>query len=201
MSRTLFYVIIGYLSGSILYARVFEKLFHKENMIDGSKDGNPGTANAYMNGGFWCGTLVLLCDICKGALPVFLYFHMVETPGIFVIPVMVAPVLGHAFSVFDHFKGGKCIAVSFGVLLGLFPDLVPALILAFFYILFSAVRISPHSRRTFVSFMCASVAALFLVEEKAVVVSIWIIAVIVQSKHIIEDRERLTCGEEPVKVK
>ena len=57
MSRTLCYVIIGYLSGSILYARVFEKLFHKENMIEGSKDRNPGTANAFMRGGFWCGVL------------------------------------------------------------------------------------------------------------------------------------------------
>ena len=65
MSRTLCYVIIGYLSGSILYARVFEKLFHKENMIEGSKDRNPGTANAFMRGGFWCGVLTLCCDMGK----------------------------------------------------------------------------------------------------------------------------------------
>ena len=58
MSRTLCYIIIGYLSGSILYARVFEKLFHKENMIEGSKDRNPGTANAFMRGGFWCREVV-----------------------------------------------------------------------------------------------------------------------------------------------
>ena len=66
MSRTLCYVIIGYLLGSILYARVFEKLFHKENMIEGSKDRNPGTANAFMRGGFWCGVLTLCCDMGKG---------------------------------------------------------------------------------------------------------------------------------------
>ena len=73
MSRTLCYVIIGYLSGSILYARVFEKLFHKENMIEGSKDRNPGTANAFMRGGFWCGVLTLCCDMGKGFIPVFFY--------------------------------------------------------------------------------------------------------------------------------
>ena len=186
---TVIFTITGYIAGSVLFAKIFVRMMGHGDIEQLSADGNPGTANAYKSGGFWCGTLVLICDIGKGVLPVVLFLHMVESPGLLIIPVMVAPVLGHAFSVFNHFKGGKCIAVSFGVLLGLFPDMMPALILAFFYILFSVVRIRSHSVRTFVSFMCASIAALFLVHEKEVVVSMWIISVIVQRKHILEDRE------------
>lgn len=185
---TVTFSLIGYLAGSILFAKIFVSMMGHVDVESRSDDGNPGTANAYKNGGFWCGTLVLICDIGKGLLPVALFLHMVKVPGVMIIPVMIAPVLGHAFSIYDHFRGGKCIAVSFGVLLGLFPDLVPALILALFYILFSVIRIRPHSKRTFVSFMCASIAALFFVQEKTVVVAIWIISAIVQKKHILEDR-------------
>ena len=182
----LVFVIAGYLAGSILLSKIFVRAFGHGDVELESADGNPGTANAYMNGGFWCGTLVLLCDLGKGILPVAAFVHLVDEPGMMLIPVMIAPVIGHAFSVFDHFSGGKCIAVSFGVLLGLLPDLRPALILAFFYILFSAMRISPHSKRTFVSFMCASVAAVFLLRNKAVVIALWIISAIVQIKHLLK---------------
>ena len=57
------FILLGYLSGSVLYARVFARLFGKEEMIENSRDRNPGTANAFMYGGFWCGLLTLICDI------------------------------------------------------------------------------------------------------------------------------------------
>lgn len=65
MSRTLCYVIIGYLSGSILYARVFEKLFHKENMIEGSKAVRTGIL----------GLRMLLCVVVSGV--VFLHYAVI----------------------------------------------------------------------------------------------------------------------------
>ena len=73
------YVLYGYLSGSVLYARVFAKIFKKENMIENSKDKNPGTANAFMHGGFLCGVLTLVFDLLKGFLPVFLYIIFLPT--------------------------------------------------------------------------------------------------------------------------
>ena len=57
-------------------------------------------------------------------------------------------------------KGGKAISVSFGVLLGLLPDLRPALLLAAFYLTFSLILIiQPHSLRSIVSFSGFAVAA------------------------------------------
>ena len=62
------YVILGYLSGSVLYAQVFARILKREGMIERSKDRNPGTANAFMYGGFWCGVLTLAGDLLKGFL-------------------------------------------------------------------------------------------------------------------------------------
>ena len=49
--RTILYALFGYISGSVLYAKNFMKLFNKEELIEESKDKNPGTANAFMYGG------------------------------------------------------------------------------------------------------------------------------------------------------
>ena len=57
------------------------------------------------------------------------------------------------FLFYKNKKGGKAIAVSFGVLLGLFPELHPAVYLAFFFIFFSVVVIiNPHSLRSILTF-------------------------------------------------
>ena len=77
------FIWLGYLSGSVLYARIFARLFRKEDMLEGSRDHNPGTANAFMYGGFWCGFLTLICDLGKGFLPVYLFILHSTAPGLF----------------------------------------------------------------------------------------------------------------------
>lgn len=178
----------GYLLGSVLFAQFFALRLRKVDLMESSRDGNPGTANAFMQAGFVCGMLALLCDLAKGIIPVYLFLHLVGQPGYLLIPVMLAPVLGHAYSLYHHLDGGKCIAVSFGVLLGLFPDLRPALTLAFFYILFSIVRIRPHSRRTWFAFMAACITDLFLIKQKAVVAAMWLMSFVVLHKHAVSER-------------
>lgn len=163
--QTLIFVFIGYLSGSILYANVFSRLLRKNGILEKSKDKNPGTANAYMYGGFLCGTLTLIFDIGKGFLPVFCYLHMTErmlhTAGLSL--VLAAPVIGHAFPLWNHFHGGKGIAVTFGCLLGLLPCREPLLWLIFFFLFFSIVlQINPHFYRTAVTYICTFVILVLL---------------------------------------
>ncbi len=186
---TILYILSGYVLGSILFAPLIVRMIRGIDLYVVSADGNPGTANAYMQGGFWCGTLSLICDMGKGFLPVFLYLQQSSEQQYLLVPVMLAPVLGHAYSLFHHFRGGKCIAVSFGVLLGLFPDLRAALLLAFFYILFSVFRIRPHSRRTFVTFVAASIAAALMIPQKSVVAALCLMSLIVLHKHAMCERE------------
>ena len=169
--------LIGYLLGSILFAPIFGQLIQKKDIISGTKDLNPGTANAFMQGGMLCGILTLIGDMGKGFLPVFLCIQLqdsaimrnlccvdriiwgmvpntVHTFGMAF--VLLAPVVGHAFPLYHHFRGGKGIATTFGCLLGYVPNLFPVLILAFFFILFSLViRITPHFQRTIATYVCA----------------------------------------------
>lgn len=164
--RTCLYILTGYLLGSILFADVFVTMFHKKDAIEESKDKNPGTANAFMYGGFWCGVLTLICDLGKGIVPVHFYLRgsmPEEVTALSLSLVLAAPVLGHICSVYHHFKGGKGIAVTFGSLLGMFPDLRPALLLAFFFIFYSLIlRIIPHFYRTLVTYLC-TMAGLFFI--------------------------------------
>ena len=159
MAGTIGYVILGYLCGSVLFAQVFSKVFHKEGMIENSKDQNPGTANAFMQGGFWCGLLTLAGDVLKGFLPVFWFMHGEMAGGSHVLLqglVIAAPVIGHGFPLFYGFRGGKGIAVTFGCLLGLLPLWQPLGALAVFFIFFSVVlRITPHYHRTLAAYLCA----------------------------------------------
>jgi glycerol-3-phosphate acyltransferase PlsY len=82
-------------------------------------DGNPGAANVLRAGGrkaFW---LALILDVTKGVPFVFLAHAFWKFPEPVVMGVALSAILGHAFSPLLGFKGGKSLAVTFGVLLAL----------------------------------------------------------------------------------
>lgn len=189
--KTLWIIIGGYLLGSILFGKIFLKLLKDKDIRKESSDGNPGTFNAFAEGGMLCGVLTLLCDLGKGALPVCLYLKLngQEPLEMTLAFVMLAPVLGHAFPVYTGFKGGgKAIAVSFGVLLGFFPYLIPALIPAVFYLLYSALKVQPHSKRSILTFSCSIAAALFLLKESAIKLGMTFISSVVVARHISSEK-------------
>lgn len=185
MIRTFLFFAFGYFSGSILFARVYGTLFNKD-IIGTSKDKNPGAANAFMQGGMFCGILTLTGDILKGFLPVFLYLEASGgAVGFGIALVLAAPVLGHNYSVFYRFEGGKGIAVSFGCLLGLFPRMLPVLILAVCYVSLSVVvRISPHYYRTLTAYSSSAAISLFLVPDVGIRTGMAIIAALIIIKHL-----------------
>ena len=139
MLTTIGFILFGYFTGSLLFARYFSNLFCGKDVTVDTPDSNPGTYNAYTYGGFWCGALTLVCDLLKGFLPVFLYIRVSGVTPLGLVLVMSAPALGHIFPIWHKFDGGKGIAVSFGVLLGLAPNMLPVLTLALTYLLFSLV--------------------------------------------------------------
>ena len=191
MIKTFLFFAFGYFSGSILFARVYGTLFNKD-ITENSKDKNPGAANAFMHGGMLCGTLTLIGDILKGFLPVFLFLKVSGgAVGFGIALVLAAPVLGHNYSVFYRFEGGKGIATSFGCLLGLFPRLLPALILAVCYITLSVVvRISPHYYRTLAAYFISSVMGLFLVPDAGIRTGMAVIAALIIIKHLASTEEK-----------
>ena len=82
-------------------------------------DGNPGAANVFRAGGKTVGLLALILDVTKGALPVGLAYQNMGVRGIPMFLIAMAPILGHVFSPFLSFRGGKAIATALGVWIGL----------------------------------------------------------------------------------
>ena len=125
LTAYLFYSFFGYLSGSVLYSYLIPKYFCHVDVRTVNEDQNPGAFNAFSVAGPRIGLLCVLCDIGKGFLPVFLAAHssaVSMSSWIFAL-ILLAPVAGHAWPFLQPAKGGKAISVSFGVLLGLLPDL------------------------------------------------------------------------------
>lgn len=174
-ARDILYILCGYLSGSILFAKIFGRLLCGADVAEKSEDKNPGTANAFKYGGFLCGVLTLVGDIIKGILPVHMYIsgQKDDEYGLALAFVIAAPVIGHILPVFFRFRGGKAIAVFFGSLLGLFPVfMMPGFILAAAFIFFSViVKISPHYYRTIAAYG-ASVVGVFLFGQAPLAVSV-----------------------------
>lgn len=194
MGRGIFYTMIGYVSGSVLYAKVFGKLFCQKDVTEDTIDGNPGTTNAFLNGGIWCGICTLLCDLLKGILPVYTYMHGLPGADIWITFVLAAPVAGHIFPVFHRFRGGKGIAVSFGVLLGLYPYMKPVLLLACCFLLFSfVIVITPNYHKTFATYLFATILVLFFGKNSYVSLGMILISALVLGKLMLcrEEREEI----------
>jgi glycerol-3-phosphate acyltransferase PlsY len=115
MLNALLWAGLGFLLGSIPFSVILGKLFLSKD-IRGFGDGNPGAANVWRAGGKTpLGMLAVLLDISKGFVPVALARFWIGVSGFGLVAVALAPVLGHAFSPFLGFKGGKAVATTFGV--------------------------------------------------------------------------------------
>jgi len=99
-------------------------------------DGNPGAANAWRAGGWRLGLPASLLDYLKGAVPVGLAHFACGSSGWELVPVALAPVLGHAFSPFLGLRGGKALAVTFGIWTGLTLGEGPIMLGVFFSLFF-----------------------------------------------------------------
>lgn len=88
-------------------------------------DHNPGAFNVLRAGGVMWGGLAIALEISKGALPVGLASTVFGVEGWGLVACAIAPVVGHAFSPFLGFRGGKAIAVSLGIWIGLTLWTVP----------------------------------------------------------------------------
>ncbi len=92
-------------------------------------DKNPGATNALRAGGWRVGLAALLLDVSKGAFPVGMAAFVFGWDTFILFLVAIAPLFGSAFSPFLGFKGGKSLAVSLGIWVGLTLWQVPLVIL------------------------------------------------------------------------
>ena len=109
--------VIAYFLGAIPFGFIVGKMKGIDIRQHGS--GNIGFTNTWRTLGIGPGLVVLLCDGWKGWMSAFIGFQLAGEAGV-LIGGLVA-ILGHSFSCFINFKGGKGIATGGGVLLFMSP--------------------------------------------------------------------------------
>ncbi len=142
--------IVAYLLGSIPSAVWVGKAWYNIDVREhGSK--NAGATNTFRVLGKKPGIVVLSIDIIKGALATLLPVVVlnstlrIENEHIIQIQILAAifAVIGHVFPLFAQFKGGKGVATSLGVIIGLQPlaALICVVLFLLFFILFQFVSL------------------------------------------------------------
>lgn len=185
MIHYLFFIAAGFLSGSILYSYVIAKHFCHIDITEVSDDKNPGAANVIKYAGIKYGVPAIILDVLKGFVPVFFAAKYLDIKSLYFIPVLAAPVLGHATAPLFNWHGGKAIASSFGCLLGLMPDSYIVIVLALLLVFFTfVVIIRPDGLRCIVSYILFSLYCFRYCPIPGVRYGCIIIAIIVIIKHL-----------------
>lgn len=115
------FIIGAYLLGSIPFGFLFSNLIFKKDIRElGS--GNIGATNIYRSLGPVAGITVLILDVAKGALPLLFFTLLAQDKTsvifqTFQVLIAFAAIIGHTYSVFLNFSGGKGVATTTGVLL------------------------------------------------------------------------------------
>lgn len=127
-------VLIAYLLGSIPFGLIVVKLMTGED-VRASGSGNIGATNVLRTTGALAGVLTLLLDIAKGFLAVWLGDRLTGGSMLWMSMAAIAVLLGHVFSVWLKFQGGKAVASFVGAFAWLAPLPLLAVLILFVTVL------------------------------------------------------------------
>ncbi len=176
MIKVICLLIFSYLIGSIPNAFWIGKVF-KNIDIRQKGSGNVGATNAARVLGYKYGFMTLVLDVLKGAIPTYIGYKMGANLEIY---AAICAIIGHSYSIFLKFKGGKAVATTVGIFLIISPYSILALLVVFFAIVFLTGYVSIASM---VSALCLAVAVyLFKGTTPEIIFSI-IIGLFVIYKH------------------
>lgn len=151
-----FCLLIGYVFGLFQTAYIYGKLHGIDIRNYGS--GNAGTTNTLRVFGTKAGLLVLFGDIMKCILAVVItavIFSETHSDTVYLLKMYTAmgAIIGHNFPFYLHFKGGKGIAATAGLILSFHPYLIPMGIILFFGAFFITHYVSLGSLLVYAGFM------------------------------------------------
>jgi len=191
---------LSFLIGGLPFSFWLVKIFKK---VDLRKVGsqNVGATNVFRTQGKLMGSVALALDIFKGFAVIIFLYPLFESqphwdPFLYHLTMGVCAILGHTWTPFLGFKGGKGVAASAGVFLGLLP--VPFLFaLGFFIVSFALTKIISVGSLTAA---CVFPLGVYLFEgdnpqfEKLLIISIFL-AVFIFFTHR-KNIKRIISGEE-----
>ncbi|HBN6336267.1 TPA: glycerol-3-phosphate 1-O-acyltransferase PlsY [Staphylococcus aureus] len=191
-------LLLSYLIGAFPSGFVIGKLFFKKD-IRQFGSGNTGATNSFRVLGRPAGFLVTFLDIFKGFITVFFPLWLpVQADGpistFFTNGLIVGlfAILGHVYPVYLKFQGGKAVATSAGVVLGVNPILLLILAIIFFIVLKIFKYVSLAS---IVAAICCVIGSLIIQDYILLVVS-FLVSIILIIRHR-SNIARIFRGEEP----
>jgi glycerol-3-phosphate acyltransferase PlsY len=120
MPAAVLWLLASYFMGAIPTSYLLSRFFAGIDLRQHGS-GNLGATNLYRVLGWKYAIPAAVVDIAKGVTPVLVFAPQVSHSQLIALGCGVAAILGHVFSVFVGFKGGKGVATAAGVLLGLAP--------------------------------------------------------------------------------
>lgn len=182
---------IAFLVGGIPFGVMIGKAMGVDVRTEGS--GNIGATNVYRVLGPKAGSAVFVLDIAKGTTGPLLALLLAPNNQILMAVCGIAAVLGHVFSPFLGFKGGKGIATSLGAILGLAPvgGLITFVVWA---IVLAATRYV--SAASIVGCIVLPIAVIVLKAAPSTVIVAVLMSLMALVKHI-PNMKRLAAGTEP----
>ena len=182
----------AYLIGSIPTSYWIGQLFFGINLFEhGSK--NVGATNAWRTMGPPVGVLVLVLDLLKGFLPVMYALQVFPEASLMPVGIGITSVFGHSVSIFLRFRGGKGVATSAGIFLGLAP-IALGMCLGIFLILVLLTRYV--SLGSLVSSLSLPILAFYFYPQRPLVWQIGIgVAILILIRHR-ANLQRLISGNE-----
>ena len=180
-NNLILFCILSYLIGSIPFAYIITKIFGYGD-IRKIGSGNIGATNVLRTGNKNLAASVLFFDMLKGFLPITLlnlfYQNIFESHEIFIIGCFT--VIGHIFSIWLKFQGGKGVASYIGFMLGISFNL------GFFFILiwliiFIITRYS--SLASILSLIAISIASIFIFNNINLIFLLIILNILIIIKH------------------
>jgi len=137
MVELIFLILIAYVVGSTPTSIIVSKFKYKTDIREHGS-GNAGATNIFRTFGWKPALFVTVVDIFKGWLPAYIAGNIHSETIMFgnnadalMIIAGFAAVLGHTYTVFAGFKGGKGVGTAAGMLIALFPIALPICLIVF----------------------------------------------------------------------
>ncbi|MCX8084156.1 MAG: glycerol-3-phosphate 1-O-acyltransferase PlsY [Calditerrivibrio sp.] len=171
--------IIVYLLGAIPFSYLLVKMV-KGVDIRTVGSGNVGATNAGRVLGFWGFVVAFLLDMLKSFVPLILLKHVYSVNQELLLIFGMISILGHSFTIFLNFKGGKGVATAVGVYLAVSPI---SLFIAFLVFILVAWIFKMVSLSSIIAAISLLVSILFIEHSIVVKTVTFTIVIFVIYKH------------------
>lgn len=188
MLAILIQMFIAYLLGSIPGGVWVGQLFHQKDIREYGS-GNTGATNTFRILGPKAGIIALIIDVLKGTVATLIPIYL--NTDIHPVFIGIFAILGHIYSVYINFKGGKAVATSAGVVLALHPLFLLIFLMVFLIILLTTSTVSVASM---LAVLLAAIGSFFL-NDPIFSIVIWVLVFFIIYLHR-ENISRLRKGTE-----